>query len=571
MADAPETIIRVNADTKAAEESFDALGERLNSIGKKASAALAGYFSFKTLVAGFEKAVESAMEAEKAVRQFNSALIATGTYTEAAAAGFENYADALERTTGVSAELILNNAALLVSIGKLQGEGLKRATQAALDLARGMQIDVGSAFDIVTKASQGNVMALTRYGLQVSKAQSDTERFGSALDFIESRFGGLSKGSINTFEGALAKVRNGFNDVFESAGKLLTKDPKFIAGLSVLGDLFYRLSASISASNINLGKFMDLAFQIGKFLTDYLIRPLELIARILVNNMLMLPRIMLEVYTSLAGGFDKILGTDLQSKIEPLKNAIASIQEFATAPLIGDEQLITTRLSKGIDDTKIKIDELAAKIKNEMPNAVSQGAIASESAWEQFSAGFTEGLKGIAGDLKSLGKAVSNTFVNGFTNAFAAMGKALVSGGDAFGEFGRQALSTLGAVAIQIGQMLILAGLGFSVIPGFQKSFGAVIAGAALIVLGGVLQGLGAGGGTPAAAGAGAGTVGAGGTTGPNPMTEPTPEDQRAAAQTGVQVIVQGNIFDSRETGLQIAQIINDSFDLNGTIIRANA
>lgn len=570
MADAPETIIRVNADTKAAEESFDALGERLNSLGKKASAALAGYFSFKTLVAGFEKAVESAMEAEKAVRQFNAALLSTGTYTEAAAAGFESYAEALERTTGVSAELILNNAALLVSIGKLQGEGLKRATQAALDLARGMQIDVGSAFDIVTKASQGNVMALTRYGLQVNKVQTDAERFGSALDFIESRFGGLSKGSINTFEGALSKVKNGFNDVFESAGKLLTKDPKFIAGLSVLGDLFYKLSASISASNINLGKFMDLAFQIGKFLTDYLIRPLELVARILVNNMLMLPRIMLEVYTSLAGGFDKILGTDLQSKIEPLKEAIRSIQDFATAPLISDEELITTKLSRGIDTTKIKIDELANKIKNELPKTVSEGAVEADGYWQQFSKGFTEGLTGIAGDLKSLGKAVSSTFVNGFTNAFAAMGKALATGGDAFGEFGRQALSTLGAVAIQIGQMLILAGLGFSVIPGFQKSFGAVIAGTALIILGGILQGLGAGGGTPAAAGAGAGTVGAGGTTGPNPMTEPTPEDQRAAAQTGVQVIVQGNIFDSRETGLQIAQIINDSFDLNGTIIRAN-
>jgi hypothetical protein len=54
-------------------------------------------------------------------------------------------------------------------------------------------------------------------------------------------------------------------------------------------------------------------------------------------------------------------------------------------------------------------------------------------------------------------------------------------------------------------------------------------------------------------------------------MVEPTAEQERMAAQTGVQVIVQGNIFDSRETGLQIAQIINDSFDLNGTIIRSFA
>ena len=97
------------------------------------------------------------------------------------------------------------------------------------------------------------------------------------------------------------------------------------------------------------------------------------------------------------------------------------------------------------------------------------------------------------------------------------------------------------------------------------------MAGAALVVLGGVLQALGAGGSTPAApSSGGAGSVSTGGVTNSSPMMEQTPEAERAKAQTGVQVVVQGNIFDSRETGLQIAQIINDSFDLNGTIVRAN-
>ena len=178
--------------------------------------------------------------------------------------------------------------------------------------------------------------------------------------------------------------------------------------------------------------------------------------------------------------------------------------------------------------------------------------------------------------LEQQGQMVKKTFqnivVNGISNAFSAFGKALVEGGDAFGEFGRQALSMIGSIAIQMGQFLIVAGAGWSLIPGFQKSAGAIVAGVALTVLGGALQALGSGGGTPAATGTPSATAAGGGTTAyGNPMVEPTAEQERMAAQTGVQVIVQGNIFDSRETGLQIAQIINDSFDLNGTIIRSFA
>jgi hypothetical protein len=434
-----------------------------------------------------------------------------------------------------------------------------------------MQIDVASAFDIVTKATQGNVMALHRYGLEVGKLDNDSQKFAKTLDFIESRFGGLSTGAINTFEGALTKVKNGFGNIFEESGKLITSNPKVIASLSVLGDIFYKISSNIAASNVNIGKFVDLLFNIGQFVTTFLITPFEIAARWMTMTMLTLPRLMLTIYTEIAGLSDKILGTNLREKIEPIKQAIADIQTAAATPLFTEEELFSTKLSRSIDETKKKVDELATKIKVDLPAVNANATAKSSSYWQDFTQGFMENAQQMTGTFQSLGKTISGTLINGFTNAFAAMGKALVSGGNALGEFGKQALSVIGSIAIQLGQFLVLAGLGFSVIPGFQASAGAVIAGAALIVLGGVLQALGAGGSTPAAGAGGAGAVATGGVTGPSPMTEQTPEQERAAAQTGVQVVVQGNIFDSRETGLQIAQIINDSFDLNGTIIRANA
>jgi len=566
-----ETVFTFKANTKPAEEAIDSLGDKVLAVGKRLGAATAAYFSFRALAQTLDSAVTAAMEAERATLAFNSALAMSGQYSAQASAAFEDYATELERTTGVQDDLILSNAAMLVSIGKLSGEGLERATKAALDLSRGMQIDVASAFDIVTKATQGNVGVLAKYGLEVGKTSTDAQKFAKALEFIESRFGGLSTGAINTFEGALTKVKNGFANILEEGGKLITKNPKVIASLSVLGDVFYKLGERIAASNINIGTFIDYAFKIAQVITSYILAPFEIAARFLITTLTLIPRVMLEIYNSLAGVADKIFGIDLQSKTEGFTNAITGLLDAVKAPLISEEELFTTKLSRSIDNTKTKIDELATKIKVDLPAAVETGASESLSDWELFKEGFKKGVGDLSKSLSTLGSQISGTFVSGFSNAFASLGKALVNGSDAFGEFGKAILSMLGTIALQMGSFYIAAGIAAMFLnPG--QGGGMIAAGIGLSVLGGVLQALGSGGGAPAA-GPTASTAGSL-PTNPmftSPMSEQTPEEERAAAQTGVQVVVQGNIFDSRETGLQIAQIINDSFDLNGTIIRANA
>ena len=567
-----ETTFTFKGDTKPAEKALDDFGDKVLGIGKKVGVAFAAYFSAQAISSALSKAVDSAMEAEKAVLQFNSALALSGQFSESAAAGFEAFASSLERTTGVEDELILSNAALLVSIGKLSGEGLERATKAALDLSRGMQVDVGTAFDIVTKATQGNVMALSRYGLEVNKTDTDAQKFAKTLQFIESRFGGLSTGAINTFEGALTKLRNGYNDIFESAGKLITSSPKVIATISVLGDVFYNISSAIGSSSVNLGKFVDALFNIGQFLLTFVIAPIETLVRWMITTSMMIPNLMLTLYTNLAAVSDKLFGTNLEAKIAPIKQMMIDLQMAAATPLFTDEQLFTTRLSNGLDKTKAKVDELAESIKVKLPQAVTTATDQAAPQVESFSTGFIDALKNMSKSTTELGKTVASTFVSGMTNAFSAVGKALIEGGNAFGAFGKAVLMMLGNIALQMGSFYIAAGIAAMFLNPAQGA-GMIAAGAGLSVLGGVLQALGSGGGAPAPA---TGAVGGAGTMPANPvytspMAEETTEEERAKAQTGVQVIVQGNIFDSRETGLQIAQIINDSFDLNGTIIRANA
>lgn len=207
--------------------------------------------------------------------------------------------------------------------------------------------------------------------------------------------------------------------------------------------------------------------------------------------------------------------------------------------------------------------------------AYEEQVLSSQTATQQFVSGASAGMRSLGKSMAELGKTASTTLFMGFVNGFAAVGAALVNGGNAFDAFGKEALKALGAIAIQIGTFLILAGLGFSVIPGFQASAAAIPEGIALIILGGALQALG-GGGVGSAAAASASSGGATPTTSVDQQNQQdmfqTPaEAERAKAQTGVTINVQGNILDRRETGLELAAIINSAFDNNGVMIRANA
>lgn len=183
-----------------------------------------------------------------------------------------------------------------------------------------------------------------------------------------------------------------------------------------------------------------------------------------------------------------------------------------------------------------------------------------------------EGMK-IGKVMTDIAKVSKAALVESAGQAFASFGAALVNGGDAAKEFGKVFLSAIGQVLVQLGQGYILQGIAASANPLTPGAgAGLIAAGAALATFGGVLGALAGGGG---AAGGGATDVSGGGTTGggfteTSPINEVVaPEDTVAQTpQTQLQVIVNGNILDRRETGLEIAQIIEEQFRDQGLVLR---
>lgn len=171
---------------------------------------------------------------------------------------------------------------------------------------------------------------------------------------------------------------------------------------------------------------------------------------------------------------------------------------------------------------------------------------------------------------------VQSNVVNGLTSAFSQLGAALVKGSNGFEAFGKAVISALGAMAIQIGTLLLTIGLGFQTLGPILPVFGlsgaaAVAAGLGLIALGGVLQAIGGGtGGGATDTGGGSSTAsdtgGGGLTAGSSGVSGLTDLNKSTSGQV-ININVAGNVLDRREFGLELVTVLQDHFNNNGALV----
>lgn len=540
-----DAVFSFGADTSKIDSAMTGLEGKLGNLGATAAKAIGAFFAIDAGVRLFKAATEAAVESEKAVKQFNFALKAAGVFTEEASVGFQKYAESLQAITGVSDEAILEGATSLIQIGELSGETLNRTIVAALDLAAARGIEASQAFEMLSRAAQGNIMPFAKMGVEFQKNATDAEKLNTVLGFIEGRFSGAAQDQLKGFSGALKNLSVTWDDFLENLGKTVTEGGLAVTVINGLTEsikfLQFFINANIAGVKNWIATFQFLGQSLSAVSQGIGLLDFDRITRGVSNA-----------------------NAQLQATIAANDAWLASTVTVATNT---EAFLIPSikRHAEANQQVKMSIEE--------MRNAQAeyqQMLLSAAGPAAQFKAGFVKGMMEMSQSVTALGRNVAGTFTTGFSNAFASVGKALVKGEDAFGAFGGAILQMLGAIAIQMGQFYIAAGIAAMFLnPG--SGIGMILAGGALSVLGGVLQALGGGGGSspaPTPIGASQPLGQADSSSFLNDMTQ---DEERVMPQTGVQVIVQGNVFDSRETGLQIAQIINDSFDNNGVLIRANA
>jgi len=203
-------------------------GDKAQAAGAKTkttTSALGGLTSaFGGLIAGasviqfFKSAVSAAIKQEDAVNKLNTALRIQGNFTAAASRELQEYASALQKTTRFGDETILGTQALLASFG-IQGEELKKTTQATLDLATATGTDLNAAALLLAKAFKGETGSLSRYGIILDENTPKSEKFSAAIAEINKNFGGSAQADAKTFGGAMAQLGNTLGDVGEEIGK----------------------------------------------------------------------------------------------------------------------------------------------------------------------------------------------------------------------------------------------------------------------------------------------------------------------------------------------------------------
>jgi hypothetical protein len=586
---------KAEASLKKFESTAESSGE---SAGSKFGLALAA--ASAAAIAGiaftFKKGIEAAIEQEDALNELNAALARTGQYSKEASASMSAFSEKLQKNSLFADDAVLKNAALIQSLGKLSTEGLKGATQAAADLAAGLRIDLRSASLLVGKAAVGEISTFSRYGIVIKEGATNAETFANALRSINSQFGGAAAAQINTFGGRLTQVKLAFGDLLEEVGNLIIKSPAVVSAFKFISEQIQKLTTIL----IDFGKsggferLIIAAIEFGRTINNYVIAPLEFvfnIAKIAFNAIQTGLQVILVGAVSLVQGLIEVASV-FTDKFNGVKETVDNFALSATQVLVE----FTEETASSIESTfKLTATESADAFLVGFQNTIANAPVVVDSIKNNLVTPINDAVKGISfDDLKtaffstaneiavsaqSLAKTLQTSMVGGFTNAFAAVGGALVKGENAFAAFGKAILGALGQLLIQFGGMLIVIGAGLSTVPflfGLQGP-AAITAGAIAVVAGGALVALSGGGGGGASPAAGGSSSPSGtGNTGSSPIDTASAATQlqeplEEKPVTNVTVNVQGNILDRRQTGLELADAINEAFSSDGIVIARGA
>lgn len=603
--------------------AFDGISGSVKAIGLSLAAA----FTVTKIVSFFQTATAAAAEAERATNALSASLSQIGKFSAGAVSSFSDFTTALQGTTGISDDLIKQNAALLVSLGGLSGPGLETATKASLDLAQALQIDVGTAFGLVAKASAGNTESLARYGLRIDENIPKTEKFAVVLGLIKTRFDGLAETRLNTFTGSVDNFTNSLSEVQEAFGGFIVNSPALRAVINTISESLFNFSGRIaefgSSSGAIFGQALVSAITFGQGVTAFVIAPIEkfigivllgaqtivtaiqgfiaLIAQVpaLVTSSLLVP--LLGAFGLIAdkiiGLFNKDLAGKIKENIAGFGQIIASgasLVADSTAEVFDDsfaalsasaEKALNTDTSESVFNFLEKM-RLAAESASatttgfkdniaSLPGAVSAPLLTVSGLFDGFTGGFSAALADFSKDavknFQDVGRAAFKTLGTGVGQAFAAFGQALASGEDAGKAFLQSLVGVFADIAIQLGTSYILQGIAASANPLTPGIGGPLIAaGIGLATFGGLLKGFAGGKSTASASGA---SSGGGIAASPSPSTEFVPEQniERTAPGTQVQVVIQGDILDSDDSGSRIVNLINQAFDKKGVSIQQGA
>lgn len=394
--------------------------------------------------------------------------------------------------------------------------------------------------------------------IDIEKGRVDFDEFAKAIKNLTSEGGtffGATVAQSKTLSGLFSTLRDNLFNLRASVGKAILP---LVKGISV--DLINALGKATQFFIDNSKVITNSIFDIARSAT-FLIKPFALAFNFIKLGFLTLQTAIAGVVAGIAITVRGSLAPLLESLSslpgeagEKARGALQSINLFAEA-----SQATLSETAQATKDALLNLfetGEVDAQLRTAIERYRELGITGAE-AFAKILKEVKEGGGEIAKEAVDLGKTLRSALGNRVAQGVESLTKSIAAGENVFKAFSANIIGIVADFAVQAGKIFIATG--FAQLSLFSGNPTALIAaGAGLVALGTLAKAV-FGGGLDQGGG-GASTIG------PNSAPLPTqPEfnnatpEEREEAQTRVQLVVNGDIFDSTETGLRLSRILEES------------
>jgi len=229
-----EELDKLGAGARTAGKESKSFGQQLtgNLIPAFTAASIAADVirsGFRFLKNEVRETIGAAIEAEKVDRALEAALAITGQAAGKAADHFKFYASALQRKTKYDDEAIKSAQALMIQMGLSTGV-MDQATRGAIGLASVFGMDLEAAARAVAQGFEGNYRTLGMLIPAVRTATTEGEKHAAMLKGLADYYK-RAESDVMTFEGKLGLVKKAYNELRETAGKLVIENKNVLESL----------------------------------------------------------------------------------------------------------------------------------------------------------------------------------------------------------------------------------------------------------------------------------------------------------------------------------------------------
>lgn len=229
---------------------------------KKILMGLVGVISFAFITREVGKTVEAFRQQELAVNSLNQALKNQGIYSDDLSKQYQTMAGDLQKVTTFGDEQIIQSVSLLTAYTK-QKVITKELVASILDFSKATGMDLNGAFMLVGKTIGSSTNALSRYGINLKKGMTESEKMTAVQEALEKKFGGSAEAAAKG-AGKFDQFKNLIGDLYEDVGGLLT--PALVDVTEVLIDLITEARNFINNEGEDLkATFQNMAVSVTSF------------------------------------------------------------------------------------------------------------------------------------------------------------------------------------------------------------------------------------------------------------------------------------------------------------------